>query len=61
MAINCSGTPRAMIGFSGVIAMDMSVGEGVPDPPPPQPATSKRIRKRIGILLDFIDINSGWD
>jgi hypothetical protein len=62
VAVNCSLVPRAIFGFTGVIAIDRSVGEGVPDPPPPpQPAARTRIRKRIGILLDFIDSYSGWD
>ena len=60
IAVNCSLVPRGILGFSGVIAMDTSIGEGAPDLPP-QPATRKRIRKIIGMLLDFIDINSGWD
>lgn len=62
VAVNCSVVPRAILGFIGVIEIDTSIGEGAPDPPPPlQPATRTRIRKRIGILLDFIDSHSGWD
>ncbi len=60
VAVNCSVVPRAILAFTGVIAIDTSVGAGALDPPP-QPAARTRISKRIGILLDFIDGHSRRD
>ena len=60
VAVNCSVVPSAMLDPAGVMAIDRSVADGVPDPLPlVQPATRSRTSKKSWILLDFIN-NHSW-
>jgi hypothetical protein len=66
VAVNCLVMPTAMLGLTGVTAIETSVGVDDPPPPPlpplpPHPATSTQIRIRNAILLDFIDAHSWRD
>jgi len=60
VAVNCCVAPEAMIGFSGVTAIEVSVAVDVlvPPPPPLQLIINKGIKIKNSSLLNFIDAHS---